>query len=68
MSRACSRIRLKIGQCGFVKDTLCIAFRLRKRSDRAIQIQNDVYPHFTDDAKEFDKVCHKDLKETAQQL
>lgn len=36
-------------------------FMLRMLSERAIQMQKDMYLWFIDDAGVFNKVCHKDL-------
>ena len=65
MMRARCRIRPEIGkeQFGFVLDagTRNAIFVLRMLSERAIEMQNDLYISFIDYTKAFDKVQHKNL-------
>jgi len=65
MMRARSKIKPEIGkeQFGFVKDagTKNAIFVLRILSERAIEMQKDLYVCFIDYTKAFDKVQHEEL-------
>ena len=65
MLRARSRIMPEIGeeQCGFVQDagTRNAISMLRTMSERAIEMQKDLYICFIDYTKAFDKVKHEEL-------
>ena len=65
MMRARSRIKPEIGkeQFGFVQDagTRNAIFILRMLSERAIEMQKDLYVCFIDYTKAFDKVQHEEL-------
>ena len=65
MMRARCKIRPEIGreQCGFVEDsgTRNAIFMVRMISERAIEMQKDVYMCFIDYTKAFDNVKHDEL-------
>ena len=67
MTRVRNKIKPEIGQeqCGFVKDsgTRNAIFMIRMLSERAIEMQRDVYMCFIDFTKAFDKVQHEKLFE-----
>src|SRR5688572_3275794 len=72
MMRARNKLKPEIGneQCGFMEDTGTrnAMFKLRMISERAIEMQKDVYACFIDYTKAFDKVQHVDLMEILQEL
>ena len=67
-----SRIRPDIGreQFGFVEDagTRNSIFVLRVITERAVEMQKDIYMCFIDYAKVFDKVRHQELFEDLDKL
>jgi len=72
LMRARSRITPEIGieQFGFVEDsgTRNAIFVLRNITERAVEMQKDVYMCFIDYTKAFDKVRHEDLFEDLGKL
>ncbi len=72
MMRARSRIKPEIGQeqCGFVKDsgTRNAIFILRMLTERAIEMQKDLYICYIDYTKAFDKVRHEELMKILSEL
>ena len=72
MTRARSRIKPEIGkeQCGFVDDagTRNAIWMIRMLSERAIEMQKDLYMCFIDYTKAFDKVQHEELLKLLQSL
>ena len=72
LRRAKNRIDPEIPQeqCGFTEDTGTrnAIFMLRMLSERAIEMQRDVYICFIDYTKAFDKVRHEELLEMLQNL
>jgi len=65
MARARNKIKFEISevQCGFVEDagTRNAFFMVRMLSERAIEMQKDLYMCFIDYTKAFDKVQHAEL-------
>ena len=72
MARSRNRIRPEIGkeQCGFVDDagTKTAIWMVRILSERAIEMQRDLYICFIDYTKAFDKVQHEELLKLLQSL
>ncbi|XP_037779155.1 uncharacterized protein LOC119575579 [Penaeus monodon] len=72
MARARSKLRPEIGkeQCGFVEDsgTRKATWMMRMSSERAVEMQKDMYMCFVDYTKAFDKVQHEELLQTLQRL
>ena len=72
MARSRNRIRPEIGkeQCGFVDDagTKTAIWMVRILSERAIEMQRDLYIRFIDYTKAFDKVQHEELLKLLQSL
>ena len=72
MQRARNKIQPEFGkeQFGFIKDsgTRNATFTLRRISERAIEIEKDLYLCFLDYAKAFDKVRHDDLLDMLQDV
>ena len=72
MMRVRRKLKPEIGkeQCGFMEDTGTrnAIFMLRMLSERAIEMQKEVYVCFIDYTKAFDKVRHEDLMDILQDL
>ena len=72
MTRIRSRARPEVGikQCGFVEDagTRNAIWMLRMLSERAIEIQRDVYLRFIDYTKAIDKVQHEEMLKVLHNL
>ena len=72
MQRARSKIKTEIRkeQCGFVEDsgTRNAIWMVRMLSERAIEMQKDLYMCFIDYTKAFDKVQHEELFKMLQSL
>src|SRR5688572_29398703 len=72
MMRASNKLKREIGkeQCGFMEDTgnNNAIFMLKMISEKAIEMQKDVYACFIDYTKAFDKVRHEDFMEILQEL
>ncbi|XP_047494947.1 uncharacterized protein LOC125043038 [Penaeus chinensis] len=72
MARSRSRTRPEIGkeQCGFVEDagTRNAIWMVRMLSERAIEMQRDLYLCFIDYTKAFDKVQHEELLKALQSI
>ena len=72
MQRAQKRIKPEIGeeQCGFIENTGTrnAIFMVHMLSERAIEMQKDVYMCFIDYTKAFDKVKHEELLQILQCL
>ncbi|GFS06308.1 retrovirus-related Pol polyprotein LINE-1 [Elysia marginata] len=70
--RVRNKIRPEIGdtQCGFVeeKGTTNAVYMLRMITERALEMQKDIYPCFIDYTKAFDRVKHWEMIKQLKQL